>query len=754
MGETNTDRAQRSERAERHERDELLLMRHMDGRLSGAETAGLKARLAAEPSLRAMLDALELENDLIAGAVSVPDDVELPEPVMMAIIDKAMKDPKHTAVERRWWKPVSLSLGAAAAVVLAVVSIYMAGNDAPPSALHAKVIAPERNSLVAQMGEGAGATTSLISPDAEILNQTQISTAGGAASVTLQEGITLHLDHNTRLKLVDVRAGHPVVFELRSGALILEFTPPVPSAGGPGTVRGDLAVNSVMVRTVDGTLELSLTSGRVLIQPLGLSANGARAVHSLDAEYLVYLPNGSATAVNPKAATAGSKPAVQALSAGTQLRWPDAKRFSRTVHSDSLVSDLLLGWQSERTHAPGRWWLGANLCYEGLDQAWPVEWASDLVQRDRAPNFLNQVQAAANTLSPEGELLPEPATQLPGASHMELWADMARTLSDKALYDQLDSAHRITWDLLAVKANLMAYKAARRAQNASAAELPLTRLTALLRVLEGQASAKQLENPRLKMAAVWLRMESDLLEERIPRNQAARYKTLISDFPAAVESMALSRRLALLEPVGDARLQQLNLAWQYCHAFQVHLEPALRNNAAAQWRLMQIQTAILGSIAEELYAQGQASKADELIRTLDYLGLALNSEAGANGSGMNGSSTNQGVAGAELWDMSVAQAVTRAEAEQLAGRVDRMEPILSSHFPSALAQVLLRDPDPANPAYPATVATTQRWARCYAAWLEASNQPEALQKFREQAKAFLPAVVPAVEAAHEPNVAP
>lgn len=218
MGETNTDRAQRSERAERHERDELLLMRHMDGRLSGAETAGLKARLAAEPSLRAMLDALELENDLIAGAVSVPDDVELPEPVMMAIIDKAMKDPKHTAVERRWWKPVSLSLGAAAAVVLAVVSIYMAGNDAPPSALHAKVIAPERNSLVAQMGEGAGATTSLISPDAEILNQTQISTAGGAASVTLQEGITLHLDHNTRLKLVDVRAGHPVVFELRSGA--------------------------------------------------------------------------------------------------------------------------------------------------------------------------------------------------------------------------------------------------------------------------------------------------------------------------------------------------------------------------------------------------------------------------------------------------------------------------------------------------------------------------------------------------------
>ncbi|HTL53675.1 MAG TPA: hypothetical protein VL860_13960 [Planctomycetota bacterium] len=709
------------------DRDELLLMRHLDGRLGAAETAALKQRLAAEPALREKLNALELENDFIAGAVSVPDDVELAEPVMMAIIDQALKDPKRQPAERRWWKPVLLSMSAAAAVALAVLSIYMAGNEEKSQSAIVQSVLPDKGSVVSYSSEKPNAPASVLSSGAEIRRGDTLGSAGGAATLQLLEGVTFHLDHNTRLRLIEALPHQPVQFELLAGAVIVEYQRPI----RPASAAANDSAIGVTISTADRRLQVDLKSGRVLIEPLSVQAGPEKS-----AEYVVYMPAGNGLALDP-----ASRAHQQVLTDGTQIRWPANTAFSRTVHSDSLVCDLLTGWQSERTFAPDKWWQLHELRYDGLDRAWPLDWAGEIADGLHTPSFLKQAQSLEETLTPAGDLAATGANADQVEAVWARWQEMSNTLEDNAAYQQLESGRRLTWDMLSVKANLMAYRAARQLDNRAAADLPLKRLATHLRTIETQA-AKTPEEPHVKGVATWLRMESDLLDEQVPANIAARYQAFATEYPTAVESMALQLKKALLQPAGDARLAALNLAWQHCHAFQVHMEAALqdpKDEAAPQkqWRLLEIQAAILSAIADQLYAQGLASEGDELVRTVDYVGLGQYGPAGYRS------------AGAPLFNTLVLEAVKRAEQELAEGRLDQIEPLLTTHLPAPIAAATLREVDLNNPSVPVQPSTAERWARCYDAWLTATGKLDAQKKFRDQAKLFLPE--PAVPAPLEDN---
>ncbi|MGH7144506.1 MAG: hypothetical protein ACREJ2_10330 [Planctomycetota bacterium] len=713
--------------------DELLLMRLLEGRLTGAETATLRERLAAEPALAAKLAALEIENELIGQAVSVPGDVELPEPVMMAIIDQAMKDPKRKPAERRWWKPVTLSLGAAAAVVVAVLTSFFIHME-DHGRLTVALVEPNHDAVIeTKLNPGGQAQAAvMLARGSEILPDSELASAGGSASLSMLEGLTLHFDSNTRVKFLAMEPGKRASFELLSGALIVE------SRATPGR----LAPLAATVRTADGRAVVSLERGQVLILPVGAGRDGS-------ARYLIYMSDGAGTLTEAAdhgegantVQASGALPVQQSLSDGTQVLWPAASDGGlapvRTVSRDSLVCDLIGGWQTEQLHAPGRWW-NRELRYDGLDQAWPLEWAEEIAKAANAPNFLLQAQALSDTFDADGHLVNDPARN---ADILQRWLAMSGTLQDNLLRAQLDSARSLTWELLTVKANLLACRAAGDAGNPAALEQPQRRLNAALRSLTAQAAAEP-DNLRLQTALAYLQMEGDFLNASPQRavDEAARDRAFIQQFPSSLECMALELRLAQLEPAGDARMQQLNLAWQYCHAFDVRMRDRWKDLPNAHVRLYQIEAAILKNLALELYARHKPAQADEVLCSFDFLNLGP--QVGDDRSALDRS----------FHDLLVTQAADRANAATAAGNLEGAAAELLGHLPAALHAML-----PAGEARPTTTYTASHsaaecWAEAYCTWLTAEHDMAGVALFAGRARDYLPAA--AAPAAPVPPSAP
>lgn len=708
------------------EQDELLLMRHLEGRLSATETAALKARLAAEPALAAKLEALDLENDLIAGAVRVPEDVELPEPVMMAIIDQALKDPKRLPAARTWWKPITLSLGAAAAVVLAVLTSFLL-NAEKPAAHIVQDLRPDGYAITAQLPDtrtdGVKLRT-LLTPGAEILPGTQLASSGGTASLALLKGITLHFDSNTEVTVTAVQPGVQASFELKHGALIVDYHPTAGADGFP----------SIEVFTSNRRLRVAVERGRTLILPLGSTPPDSPT------DYLVYMAEGQGrlTTAADQAENAG---AAMALSDGTQVLWPIGTLVPRTVAANSLVRDLLCGWQFTPVHAAGPWWNG-ELKYDNLDRPWPLEWAQDIASELHAPNFLTQAQSLSD--SAEGELQPADAE-----TAFRHWMEMSNTLEDRVLRSQLVSEMEPTWYLLTVKANRMAMQAAATVPagrlSPLAAEPARERLVAALRWLENKTA--QDRDARLQSALAWLSVECDFVAQKQERNEAARYQAFAQQFPTAVESLSAQLRRAMLEPAGDSRLSLLNLAWQDCHQFAVRMQSKLAaaDKREARERLAQIRMEILTALAAELYTHRKFAAGDEIAATPAY--LKLPAQLGAARLTLE----------SKLHDLTVTHATAHAQTALAVGQTAEASEILLRHLPEALVSAVPAPPGQPTTAQPTSLNVAGLWAQAWLAVLQARGETAAARQFESRVRPLLPAAlkeatetVPPASAAPEP----